>query len=41
LLSGLYAVDYSLTEFGQSLESVIKAMHDWGEEYLSPPGGEK
>lgn len=30
-------VEYSLTEFGQSLEPVITAMRDWGEEYLEPP----
>jgi len=34
-------VEYSLTEFGASLESVIAAMRDWGEEYLEPPTGAK
>lgn len=32
-----YRVEYSLTERGRSLESVILAMRDWGEEHLSPP----
>jgi DNA-binding HxlR family transcriptional regulator len=29
-------VDYSLTEFGQSLEPVIEAMQDWGKDHLQP-----
>jgi DNA-binding HxlR family transcriptional regulator len=29
-------VEYSLTEFGASLESVIAAMRDWGQEHLEP-----
>jgi len=32
-----YRVEYSLTERGESLESVIREMQDWGEEHLSPP----
>ncbi len=27
--------EYSLTEHGKSLESVIDAMHDWGEQHLT------
>ena len=30
-------VEYSLTEFGESLEPVIFAMRDWGMEYLQEP----
>ena len=30
-------VEYSLTEFGRSLDPVIVAMRDWGQEYLQPP----
>lgn len=30
-------VEYSLTEFGRSLEPVIVAMRDWGLEYLQEP----
>lgn len=30
-------VEYSLTEFGESLEPVIFAMRDWGMEYLEEP----
>jgi DNA-binding HxlR family transcriptional regulator len=30
-------VEYSLTEFGASLEPVIVAMRDWGLEHLEPP----
>jgi DNA-binding HxlR family transcriptional regulator len=30
-------VEYSLTEFGASLEPVIIAMRDWGQEHLKPP----
>lgn len=26
-------VEYSLTEFGQTLEPIIKLMRDWGEQY--------
>jgi len=33
-------VEYSLTEFGRSLEPVIVAMREWGEAYLRPPEGE-
>jgi DNA-binding HxlR family transcriptional regulator len=33
-------VEYSLTEFGESLEPVILAMRDWGQEYLRAPEGE-
>ena len=29
-------VEYSLTEFGRSLEPVILTMRDWGQEYLQP-----
>jgi DNA-binding HxlR family transcriptional regulator len=32
-----FRVNYSLTEYGQSLETVIYAMHDWGMEYLTEP----
>lgn len=32
-------VDYSLTEFGKSLEPVVTAMDEWGEEYLKAPAG--
>jgi DNA-binding HxlR family transcriptional regulator len=32
-----FRVEYSLTEFGQSLEPVIYSMRDWGLEYLRPP----
>ena len=27
-------VEYSLTEFGRSLEPVLLLMHDWGSEYV-------
>lgn len=30
-------VEYSLTEFGESLQPVIFAMRDWGKEYLKAP----
>jgi DNA-binding HxlR family transcriptional regulator len=30
-------VEYSLTEFGTSLEPVIVSMREWGDEYLAPP----
>jgi len=30
-------VEYSLTEFGRSLEPVIFSMRDWGKKYLEPP----
>jgi DNA-binding HxlR family transcriptional regulator len=33
-------VEYSLTEFGRSLEPVIVSMRDWGKEYLKPPAEE-
>ncbi|UPV72805.1 helix-turn-helix transcriptional regulator [Halorussus limi] len=29
-------VQYSLTERGESLESLIEEMHDWGAEHLTP-----
>ncbi|WP_458207665.1 winged helix-turn-helix transcriptional regulator [Haladaptatus sp. NG-SE-30] len=29
-------VQYSLTEYGESLEPVVMAMRDWGMEYLTP-----
>lgn len=29
-------VEYSLTETGESLQPVILAMRDWGDEYLTP-----
>ena len=32
-------VEYSLTEFGNSLEPVIRAMGVWGIEHLHPPEG--
>ena len=32
-------VEYSLTEFGASLEPVIRAMGVWGMEHLHPPEG--
>ena len=31
-----FRVEYSLTERGQSLDPVIVAMREWGEEHLSP-----
>lgn len=31
-------VEYSLTEFGQSLAPILKAMHDWGSKYLKSQG---
>ena len=34
-----FRVEYSLTEYGESLEPVILAMRDWGLEYLSTPAG--
>ena len=30
-----FRVQYSLTEYGESLESVIYAMRDWGQQYLT------
>jgi DNA-binding HxlR family transcriptional regulator len=30
-------VEYSLTEFGTSMEPVIIAMRDWGQAHLKPP----
>jgi DNA-binding HxlR family transcriptional regulator len=30
-------VQYSLTETGESLDEVVYAMRDWGNEYLEPP----
>ncbi len=30
-------VEYSLTELGTSLEPVITALQEWGEEHLTPP----
>ena len=36
-----FRVEYSLTERGRSLEPVIGAMREWGEEHLAaPPGGD-
>lgn len=32
-----FRVQYSLTEYGQSLKPVIFAMRDWGSEYLVEP----
>jgi DNA-binding HxlR family transcriptional regulator len=32
-----FRVEYSLTERGQSLEPVVTAMREWGEEHLSAP----
>ncbi len=32
-----FRVQYSLTEYGQSLEPVVVAMRDWGQEYLQEP----
>ena len=32
-----FRVEYSLTEFGSSLEPVIYAMAEWGMEHLQPP----
>ena len=32
-------VEYSLTEFGESLEPVIRAMAEWGVDHLEPPEG--
>jgi DNA-binding HxlR family transcriptional regulator len=28
-------VEYSLTEFGRSLEPILRSMREWGEEYIS------
>jgi DNA-binding HxlR family transcriptional regulator len=28
-------VEYSLTEFGRTLESVLLVMHDWGENFIN------
>ncbi|MFB6205595.1 MAG: winged helix-turn-helix transcriptional regulator, partial [Haloglomus sp.] len=32
-----FRVEYSLTERGRSLEPVITAMREWGEEHLVEP----
>ncbi|WP_254823877.1 winged helix-turn-helix transcriptional regulator [Haloglomus halophilum] len=32
-----FRVEYSLTERGRSLEPIIVAMRDWGQEYLAAP----
>jgi DNA-binding HxlR family transcriptional regulator len=32
-----FRVHYSLTEHGQSLQPVIYAMRDWGQQYLTEP----
>jgi len=32
-----FRVQYSLTEYGESLQPVIFAMRDWGAEYLTAP----
>jgi len=32
-----FRVEYSLSEYGESLEPVIYAMRDWGKEYLTEP----
>lgn len=32
-----FRVQYSLTERGESLQSVIDAMRRWGEDHLTPP----
>lgn len=32
-----FRVQYSLTDHGESLETVIEAMHDWGETHLAEP----
>jgi len=32
-----FRVEYSLTERGASLQPVIEAMAEWGEEHLEPP----
>jgi DNA-binding HxlR family transcriptional regulator len=31
-------VEYSLTDRGESLETLIDEMHDWGQEHLAPAG---
>lgn len=36
-----FRVEYSLTEFRDSPEPVIAAMHEWGTEYLRPPDGSR
>ncbi|WP_265111215.1 winged helix-turn-helix transcriptional regulator [Halosolutus halophilus] len=35
------AVEYSLTERGQSLEPVIDSLEEWGKTYLRPPESEQ
>ncbi|MFC6732518.1 MULTISPECIES: helix-turn-helix domain-containing protein [unclassified Haladaptatus] len=35
-----FRVEYSLTARGKSLEPLIMAMHDWGQEHLMPPAEE-
>ena len=35
-----FRVEYSLTERGRSLEPVIVAMRDWGQEHLAAPTGD-
>jgi len=35
-----FRVHYSLTEYGQSLDSIIYAMQEWGKEYLTEPDEE-
>jgi DNA-binding HxlR family transcriptional regulator len=32
-------VEYSLTEFGQTLKPIFQAMHNWGTGYLEQVGG--
>jgi DNA-binding HxlR family transcriptional regulator len=36
-----FRVHYSLTGYGESLETVIHAMRDWGSEYLTEPEDEE
>ena len=32
-----FRVEYSLTEYGESLQPVVYAMRDWGKQYLTRP----
>lgn len=34
-------VEYSLTDYGKSLDSIIKTMHQWGEEHIKKVKSQK